>query len=56
MKTFFSMLVCILISSVSFSQEKVVKKKDTVKRIKLDEVIVTGNLKGSNCYFDFETH
>ncbi|MCI2228596.1 TonB-dependent receptor [Polaribacter sp. MSW13] len=45
MKTFFSMLLCILISSVSFSQKKVEKKKDTIKRIKLDEVIVTGNVK-----------
>ncbi len=45
MKIFFSVLLCILISSVSFSQNKIEKKKDTIKRIKLDEVIVTGNSK-----------
>lgn len=42
MKTFFRVLLCALISTVSFSQEI---KKDTVKKVKLDEVIITGKLK-----------
>ncbi|PWG05621.1 TonB-dependent receptor domain-containing protein [Polaribacter aquimarinus] len=42
MKTIFSVLLCALISTLSFSQEI---KKDTVKRVKLDEVIITGKIK-----------
>ena len=42
MKNIFSVLFGILLSAVSYSQEK---KSDTIKRIKLDEVIITGNIK-----------
>ena len=45
MKTIFSVFLCALISSISFSQEKKEIQKDTVKRVKLDEVIITGKLK-----------
>ncbi|WP_396600378.1 TonB-dependent receptor plug domain-containing protein [Algibacter sp. R77976] len=47
MKTLWSMLLCILITTVSFGQEKNTTKKDTTdqKITKLNEVIVTGNLK-----------
>ena len=44
MKTIFSVLLCALISTISFSQDKKETKKDTLKRVKLDEVIVTGKL------------
>lgn len=42
MKKLYSVLLCALITALSYSQEK---KLDTIKRIKLDEVIVTGNIK-----------
>ena len=45
MRIIFSTLLCALITSVSFSQEKKDIKRDTIKRIQLDEVIVTGKLK-----------
>ncbi|MCK5402361.1 MAG: TonB-dependent receptor plug domain-containing protein, partial [Flavobacteriaceae bacterium] len=47
MKTFYCILLCILIYTVSFSQEKNDKVKDTTakKIVKLDEVIITGNVK-----------
>ena len=47
MKTLYSVLLCVLITGVSFGQEKNEIKKDTTKQeiTKLDEVIVTGNLK-----------
>mgnify|MGYP002700338467 CR=1 FL=1 len=47
MKIFYSVLLCTLISAMSFSQEKNDKAKDstTQKQIQLDEVIVTGNVK-----------
>jgi iron complex outermembrane receptor protein len=38
-------LLCALIAATSFSQEKKEVKKDSLKRVKLDEVIVTGKLK-----------
>ena len=47
MKLFFNVLLCALISTMSFSQEKKDKKKDTItlKHIKLDEIIIKGNIK-----------
>lgn len=47
MKTFYGVLLCILITAVSYSQEQKETKKDTTKQktTKLNEVIVTGNLK-----------
>ena len=51
MKTIFSVLLCALIATISFSQEKKEIKKDTVKRVKLDEVIVTGKLKTDPIHF-----
>ncbi|MEM5565462.1 TonB-dependent receptor [Psychroserpens sp. AS72] len=47
MKTFYSVLLCALITVMSFGQEKNETKKDTTKQkiTKLDEVIVTGNSK-----------
>jgi len=47
MKTLYSVLLCILISAVSYGQEKKETKKDTTKQktTKLNEVIVSGNLK-----------
>jgi len=45
MKIIFSALLCALITGVSFSQEKKDIKKDILKRIQLDQVIVTGKLK-----------
>jgi iron complex outermembrane receptor protein len=47
MKIFYNVLLCTLISAVSYGQEKVKTKKDTLKQktVKLDEVIVTGKLK-----------
>ena len=45
MKIFYSVLLCTLISAMSFSQEKNDKAKDstTQKQIQLDEVLITGN-------------
>jgi len=45
MRTFYSVLCCILIYTVSFSQEKKETAKDTIakKMVKLDEVLITGN-------------
>ncbi|SFZ92314.1 iron complex outermembrane recepter protein [Flaviramulus basaltis] len=45
MKIFYSVLLCTLISAMSFSQEKNEKAKDstTQKKIQLDEVLITGN-------------
>ena len=47
MKTFYSVLLCTLITAMSFSQEKIETEKDSTKtkQIDLDEVIVTGNVK-----------
>ena len=47
MKTFYSMLFCMLLTTVSYGQEKEETKQDTTKHktTKLDVVIVTGNLK-----------
>ncbi|ULC57879.1 TonB-dependent receptor [Flaviramulus sp. BrNp1-15] len=47
MKIFYSVLLCMLISAVSFSQEKNDKVNDTTvqKHVKLDEVLITGNVK-----------
>lgn len=47
MKNFYSMLLCMLISVVSFSQEKNDKIQDTTnqKQVRLDEVLITGNVK-----------
>ncbi|WP_298238420.1 TonB-dependent receptor [uncultured Algibacter sp.] len=47
MKIFYSVLFCALISAISFSQEKNDKAKDTItqKRVRLDEVLITGNVK-----------
>ncbi|WP_298499713.1 TonB-dependent receptor [uncultured Algibacter sp.] len=47
MKTLYGMLLCMLITTVSYGQEKNAIKKDTTdqKITKLNEVIVTGNLK-----------
>ncbi|TXD57601.1 TonB-dependent receptor [Polaribacter sp. IC066] len=45
MKTIFSVLICALIYTASFSQEKKGTKKDSLKRVPLDEVIITGKLK-----------
>ncbi len=47
MKTLYSVLLCTLITAMSFGQEKNEIQKDTTKQkiTKLDEVIVTGNLK-----------
>ncbi|WP_405293499.1 TonB-dependent receptor domain-containing protein [Algibacter sp. Ld11] len=47
MKTLYSMLLCILLTTVSYGQEKIETKQDTTKQkiTKLDAVIVTGNLK-----------
>nr|WP_321230105.1 TonB-dependent receptor [uncultured Psychroserpens sp.] len=47
MKTLYSVLLCTLITVMSFGQEKKETKKDTTKQkiTKLDEVIVTGNIK-----------
>ena len=47
MKTFYSMLLCMLLTTVSYGQEKEETKQDTTKHktTKLDVVIVTGNLK-----------
>jgi len=45
MRTFYSALCCALIYTLSFSQEKIDKVKDTItqKTVQLDEVLVTGN-------------
>ncbi|QRM90642.1 TonB-dependent receptor [Lacinutrix sp. WUR7] len=47
MKTLYGVLLCTLITAMSFGQEQNEIKKDTTeqKETKLDEVIVTGNLK-----------
>ena len=47
MKTFYSVLLCALITAISYGQEQKETKKDTTKQktTKLTEVIVTGNLK-----------
>lgn len=47
MKIFYSMLLCVLLTSISHGQEKNETKKDTTKQktTKLNEVIVTGNSK-----------
>jgi iron complex outermembrane receptor protein len=47
MKTFYSTLLCVLLTAVSYSQEQTETKKDTTKQktTKLNEVIVTGNIK-----------
>ncbi len=47
MKTFYSVLLCMLIATVSYAQKKNGTKKDTTKQktIKLNEVIVNGNIK-----------
>ena len=47
MRTFYSAVLCTLISAMSFSQEKNDKAKDstTQKQIQLDEVLITGNTK-----------
>ena len=50
MKLFFSVLLCTLISSSFLSQEKKDVEKDTLKKIQLDEVIVTGKF---NTYYYF---
>ena len=46
MKTFYSMLLCVLLTSVSYGQKQNETKKDTTKQktIKLNQVIVTGNI------------
>ncbi|MFH6768860.1 TonB-dependent receptor [Gaetbulibacter aquiaggeris] len=45
MRTFYSVLLCMLIYVVSFSQEKKDTAKDTItqKTVQLDEVLITGN-------------
>ena len=45
MRTFFSVLCCMLIYALSFSQEKTDKAQDTItqKTVQLDEVLITGN-------------
>ena len=45
MKIIFSVLICTLISTSSFSQEKNETKNDSIKKVKLDEVIINGKLK-----------
>ena len=46
MKTLYSVLLCTLITIVSFGQESTETKKDTTRTVtKLDEVIITGNKK-----------
>ncbi|CAH8283211.1 iron complex outermembrane receptor protein [Mariniflexile fucanivorans] len=47
MKTLYSVLLCTLITAVSYGQELKPTEKDTIKQkiTKLNEVIVTGNLK-----------
>ncbi len=47
MKTLYSVLLCTLLTAMSFGQEQNETKKDTTKQKEtiLDEVIVTGNLK-----------
>ncbi len=47
MKTLYSVLLCTLITAISYGQEQKEIKKDTTKQkmTKLNEVIVTGNLK-----------
>ncbi|MGJ8743941.1 TonB-dependent receptor domain-containing protein [Polaribacter sp.] len=47
MKIFYSVLLCALISATSYSQEKVMSKKDSTKQktVQLDEVIITGKTK-----------
>lgn len=45
MKTIFGVLFCTLISITSYSQEKKEVKKDSLKRVKLDEVIISGKLR-----------
>lgn len=47
MKTFYSVLLCMLIATVSYAQKKNGTKKDTTKQktVKLNEVIVNGNIK-----------
>lgn len=45
MRTFYSVLVCMLIYTMSFSQEKKETSHDTIpqKVVKLDEILITGN-------------
>lgn len=47
MKTLYSVLLCMLITAVSYGQKKKETQKDTTKQktTKLNEVIVTGNIK-----------
>ncbi|WCO02867.1 TonB-dependent receptor [Psychroserpens ponticola] len=47
MKTLYSVLLCTLITVMSYGQEQNETKKDTIKQkiTKLDEVIITGNIK-----------
>ncbi|WP_142785902.1 TonB-dependent receptor domain-containing protein [Changchengzhania lutea] len=47
MKILYSVLLCALISAMSFSQEKNDTAKDSTaqKQVKLDEVLITGNVK-----------
>lgn len=45
MKKIYGVLLCTLVSAMAFSQEKMPIEKDSTNTIKLDEVIVTGNIK-----------
>ncbi|TXD49722.1 TonB-dependent receptor [Polaribacter sp. IC073] len=46
MKTFYSVVLCALISAVSFSQKKQMVQKDSIQKVtKLDEIIITGKIK-----------
>ena len=46
MRTFYSMLLCMLVFAASFSQEKEEVAQDTIeqKTVVLDEVLITGNI------------
>ncbi len=58
MKTFYSVLLCALISIISFSQEKNNVKQDTTsqKQIKLDEVLIIGNVKTDPIHTQVSNH
>ncbi len=45
MKNIYAVLICTLVSAMVYSQEKEPITKDSTETVKLDEVIVTGNIK-----------
>lgn len=58
MKTFYSVLLCTLLSTMSFSQEKNNVPQDTTaqKQVELDEVLIIGNIKTDPIHTEVSNH